>query len=98
VRNKARKWVLAALDDIARAMPFPILGVDSDKDRSSSITTCWLGVSSARSSSPGRGRATRMTVATSMGRINLTGVPVLFDGARPDVTMPRATANTAARS
>jgi crotonobetainyl-CoA:carnitine CoA-transferase CaiB-like acyl-CoA transferase len=23
-----------------------------------------------------------------MGRINLTGVPVLFDGARPDVTMP----------
>ena len=30
VRNKARKWVFAALDDIARAMPFPILGVDSD--------------------------------------------------------------------
>jgi hypothetical protein len=30
VRNKARKWVLAALEDIARAMPFPILGVDSD--------------------------------------------------------------------
>jgi hypothetical protein len=30
VRNKARKWVLAALDDIAKSMPFPILGVDSD--------------------------------------------------------------------
>jgi hypothetical protein len=30
VRNKARQWVLAALDDIARVMPFPILGVDSD--------------------------------------------------------------------
>ena len=30
VRNKARKWVLAALDDIATGMPFPILGVDSD--------------------------------------------------------------------
>lgn len=30
VRNKARKWVLAALDDIAKNMPFPILGVDSD--------------------------------------------------------------------
>ena len=30
VRNKARKWVLAALDDIAAVMPFPILGVDSD--------------------------------------------------------------------
>ncbi len=30
VRNKARKWVLAALDDIAKILPFPILGVDSD--------------------------------------------------------------------
>ena len=30
VRNKARKWVLAALDEIAKIMPFPILGVDSD--------------------------------------------------------------------
>ncbi|MGH3593776.1 MAG: integrase catalytic domain-containing protein [Acidimicrobiales bacterium] len=30
VPNKARKWVLAALDDVAKIMPFPILGVDSD--------------------------------------------------------------------
>lgn len=30
VPNKARKWVLDALDEIARIMPFPILGVDSD--------------------------------------------------------------------
>ena len=30
VRNKARKWVIAALDDTAKVMPFPILGVDSD--------------------------------------------------------------------
>ena len=30
MRNKARKWVLAALDEIATSMPFPILGVDSD--------------------------------------------------------------------
>jgi hypothetical protein len=30
VPNKARKWVLAALDEIATVMPFPILGVDSD--------------------------------------------------------------------
>jgi hypothetical protein len=29
VRNKARKWVLAALEEIATIMPFPILGVDS---------------------------------------------------------------------
>ncbi len=30
MRNKARRWVLAALDEIAKVMPFPILGVDSD--------------------------------------------------------------------
>jgi hypothetical protein len=30
VRNKARKWVLAALEDVASIMPFPVLGVDSD--------------------------------------------------------------------
>jgi hypothetical protein len=30
VANKARKWVLAALEDIAKVMPFPILGIDSD--------------------------------------------------------------------
>lgn len=30
VPNKARKWVVAALDDIASVMPFPVRGVDSD--------------------------------------------------------------------
>ena len=30
VRNKARKWVIAALEDIASIMPFPVIGVDSD--------------------------------------------------------------------
>ncbi|MHB1166185.1 MAG: integrase catalytic domain-containing protein [Candidatus Nanopelagicales bacterium] len=30
VPNKARRWVLAALEDIAKALPFPLLGVDSD--------------------------------------------------------------------
>jgi transposase InsO family protein len=30
VRNKARRWVIAALADIAAVMPFPIIGVDSD--------------------------------------------------------------------
>jgi hypothetical protein len=30
VRNKARKWVVAALEDIAKVLPFPLLGVDSD--------------------------------------------------------------------
>lgn len=30
VPNKARKWVVAALEDIAKVLPFPLLGVDSD--------------------------------------------------------------------
>lgn len=30
VRNKARKWVVGALEEIAKIMPFPLLGVDSD--------------------------------------------------------------------
>lgn len=30
VRNKARRWVIAALDEIVGIMPFPVLGVDSD--------------------------------------------------------------------
>jgi hypothetical protein len=30
VRNKARKWVIAALEEIALIMPFPVIGVDSD--------------------------------------------------------------------
>jgi len=52
--------VLAALDDIAEAMPFPILGVDSSTtERSSSTSTCSNGAASARSPLPGRGRPTR---------------------------------------
>ena len=30
LRNKARKWVVEALEDIGRVMPFPIIGIDSD--------------------------------------------------------------------
>jgi hypothetical protein len=30
VRNKARKWVVAALEEIAKILPFPLLGIDSD--------------------------------------------------------------------
>lgn len=30
VPNKARKWVIAALDEVAGIMPFPVLGVGSD--------------------------------------------------------------------
>ena len=30
VPNKARRWVIAALEDLAKTMPFPLLGIDSD--------------------------------------------------------------------
>jgi len=30
VRNKAQKWVFAAIKDATAAFPFPILGIDSD--------------------------------------------------------------------
>jgi hypothetical protein len=30
VRNKAQKWVLAALSEIVAGFPFPVLGIDSD--------------------------------------------------------------------
>jgi hypothetical protein len=30
VPNRARKWVIAALEEIAKIMPFPLLGLDSD--------------------------------------------------------------------
>jgi len=30
IRNKARKWVTDALEDIEKSMPFPFLGIDSD--------------------------------------------------------------------
>lgn len=30
LRNKAQRWVVEALDDISRTLPFPLLGLDSD--------------------------------------------------------------------
>jgi hypothetical protein len=30
VPNKARKWVLAALEEIVKVLPFSLLGIDSD--------------------------------------------------------------------
>jgi hypothetical protein len=64
VRNKARKWVLAAHDDIASVMPFPILGVDNDNGAEFINATCSPGAPTGRSPSPGRGRATKTTAAT----------------------------------
>jgi hypothetical protein len=62
VPNKAHKWV-DALDNIAKAIPFPILGVDRTTDQSSSIITCCTAATSVRSPSPRRGRVTPMTAA-----------------------------------
>jgi len=30
VKNKAQKWVFAAIKDVTASFPFPILGIDSD--------------------------------------------------------------------
>src|SRR5450756_2948045 len=52
VPNKARKWVIAALADIAKVLPFPLLGMTLTTAASSSTTTCWPGARSASSPSP----------------------------------------------
>jgi hypothetical protein len=64
VPDKTAKCVLAALNDIARKMPFPILGVDSDNG---SEFSCSNGAKGARSPSPGHGRAIR-TMAVTLSR------------------------------
>jgi hypothetical protein len=56
--HKARKWVLAAFDDIANVMPFPILGVDSDNGSEFINHHLLARCENARSPAPGRGRAT----------------------------------------
>jgi hypothetical protein len=68
VPDKTAKCVLAALNDIARKMPFPILGVDSDNGSEFINPTCSTGAKAARSPSPGRGRAIRTTAVTSSRR------------------------------
>ena len=44
--NKARKWVVAALEDIAKIMPFPLLGIDSDNSSESMALLSQLWVTS----------------------------------------------------
>jgi hypothetical protein len=44
VPNKARKGVIAALEEIAKIMPFPLLGIAATTAVSLSTTTCWPGV------------------------------------------------------
>ncbi|MHB2023694.1 MAG: hypothetical protein ACYCO3_10240 [Mycobacteriales bacterium] len=68
VCNKARKWVIAALEEIAKVMPFAILGVDSDNGSSSSIVICCATVRPKRSPSPAAAAGRRTTTATSNRR------------------------------
>ena len=74
VRNKARKWVLAALEH-RRHMPFPLLGIDSDNGSEFINHTCSTGASRRRSPSPGPGRATPTTAATSSRRTGRSYAP-----------------------
>jgi hypothetical protein len=69
VPNKARTWVIAPLADIAKVLPFPLLGIDSATTaQSSSATTCCTGVRSGGSPSPDPVPATPMTVHMSSRR------------------------------
>ena len=45
VRNKAQKWVFAALEDITKAFPFPIIGTTPTTAVSSSTGICCAGSS-----------------------------------------------------
>ena len=67
VPDKTAKCVLAALNDIAAKMPFPILGVDSDNG-SEFINITVLQWCTRRQITPGRGRPTRTTAVTSSRR------------------------------
>ena len=53
VPNKAAKGVMAALDDIAYKMPFPVLGVDSDNGSEFINVTLLQWCEGTRSPSPG---------------------------------------------
>ena len=68
VPDKTAKCVLAALNDIAYKMPFPILGVDSDNGSEFINVHLLHGAKGTRSPSPGRGRPTRTTAVTSSRR------------------------------
>ena len=69
VRNKAARHVFCALVEIQAALPFPLLGIDSDNG-SEFINDHLLRLvhRTSRSPSPGPGRRTRTTAATSSRR------------------------------
>lgn len=93
VRNKARKWVIAALDDIAESMPFPLLGIDSTV-LSLSIIIFSIGATSGRSRSHGRGLATATTARTWSRRTGRSYAP----WSATTVTTPRRNCCCSTRS
>src|SRR5665648_423232 len=48
VRNKAQRWVFAALMDIRDHLPFPLLGIDSDTLTVTDLATGWTENRSVR--------------------------------------------------
>src|SRR5664279_2755123 len=68
VKNKAQRWVLAALLEITAAFPFPIGESTPRTEPSSSTRTCCATVATTRSPSPGPGPGTRTTARTSSRR------------------------------
>ena len=73
--DRTAKHILAALNHIAAALPFPILGVDSDNGSEFINDDLLHGAETAASPSPGHGRATRTTAATSSRRTGRWSAP-----------------------
>src|SRR6185369_3395654 len=65
VADKTAKCVLAALDDIAYKMPFPILGVDSDNGSEFINDHLWRWCQRRKITFTRRGRVIRTTAVTS---------------------------------
>jgi len=61
VRNKAEKWVFAALVEIRVVLPFPLLGIDSDNGSEFINWHLLRWCEQEKITSPARGRATATT-------------------------------------
>ena len=59
VKNKARRWVIAALQEIAKIMPFPITGLDSDSADLVIVPTWGLDRLRGKESAVGRSAQSR---------------------------------------
>jgi IS30 family transposase len=84
--SKARKWVMAALDDITAVMPFPIRGIDSDNGSEFINFHLLDWCEKTRSPSLAREWATRTTAATSSRRTGPLCAPL---SATTAMTLPQ---------